>query len=206
MKLRSIAIAAAPPLVVAGLWVSAVVLPTGNSADDLQDRLDATDAELVDLALVLEDSRSVDSQLASLNTQLDDLTIAVPPTPDIAGFVRLVHALADQSGTLVSSVTPQVEQDSSVSIGSQVTTVSLSLEGDYSAIMAFVDDLLDADRLVQIDSVDLAADSSAGSLFVELVVSIYSESGSSSAVGDLFSQADQQVDDATAGLTLEADG
>ncbi len=205
MRSRLIAIAAVPPLLVAGLWVGAVVLPTGNSANDLQDRLEASDAELVDLALVLEDSRSVDSRLAELNTQLDHLLIAVPPTSDIAGFVRLVHSIADESGTLITSVTPQTEQDSTISLGSQVTTVSLSLEGDYPAVMAFVDGLLTADRLVQVDSVDLAADSSAGSLFVELVVSVYSEAGGSTAVGDLFSQAGQQVDDASAGLTLEAD-
>ncbi|MEZ5225708.1 MAG: hypothetical protein R2710_03265 [Acidimicrobiales bacterium] len=57
MRLRSIVVGAIPPIVVAALWLGAVVVPTGNAAGELQDRRDASDAELLQLAAVLENSR-----------------------------------------------------------------------------------------------------------------------------------------------------
>ncbi len=206
MRLRSVAIAATPPLLVAGLWLGAVVMPTGNSARELQDRLDAADAELVEVAALLEESRTVDAQLVAMTGELDRLASSVPPTADVAGVVRLVDELAGRTGVVVSSVTPQSEQAAASWPGAEVTNVSMSLSGDYSTVMAFIDQLLTADRLVDLVDVDLAADSSAGSLFVDLVVSVYSEPGASSLVTELIDAADQQVTDAAAAITLEATG
>lgn len=205
MRLRSIAVGAVPPLVVVGLWLGAVVIPTGNTSGRLQERLDASDAELADLAAVLEESRTANEQLVLMNTQLDLLSVAVPATPDVAGFVRLVDALATASDTVVASVTPQTEQPSATSSGVQVTSVSMALQGTYPAVMSFIERLLAADRLVEVKSVDLTADSSAGSIFVDLTVSLFSEPAAADAASSLVAAADQQITDAAAGLTLEAE-
>ncbi len=205
MRARSIMIAAAPPLAVIALWVGAIMVPTGNSARELEDRLVSSDAELVSLAATLEESRTVDMQTAQLNVELDELSAAVPPTSDVAGLVRLVHDVAQDTGATVSSVAPQSSELSIVSSEAEVMNISLALEGEYGQIIAFVDELLASDRLVEIVSMDLASDSTAGTIFVDLMIATYSEPGAFSSVDNLLIDAEEQVSAASAGLTLEAD-
>ncbi len=205
MRARSIILAGAPPLVIIGLWVGAILVPTGNSARELEDRLASSDAELVRLVSTLDESRTVDLQMVELNDELSGLSAAVPPTADVAGLVRLLHDLAQITGTTVSSVTPQASEPSALASQAAVMNTSLSVEGEYSEIMAFVDGLLGSDRLVEIISVDLAADSSAGTIYVDLVIATYFESDAGSSVDDLLIDAELQVSAASAGPTLEAD-
>ncbi|MEZ5225709.1 MAG: type 4a pilus biogenesis protein PilO [Acidimicrobiales bacterium] len=134
-----------------------------------------------------------------MNEQLDQLAVAVPVSPDVAGFVRLVDVLADESDAVVSSVTPQAEQPSTASAGVEVTSVSMTLQGTYPEVMSFIERLLTADRLVEVRSVDLTSDTAAGALFVDLTVAIFSEPGSGAARSEL-------VGDTAVGITLEAAG
>ncbi len=209
MRSRSVGIALVPPAAVVALWLGVVLTPSSHRAADLQERLDASNAEFVELTATLDDSRTLNEQLAVLNAEVDELSKAVPPTTDISGFVRLVHSIGLESGTLVSAVTPQTSQPTDASTEAAVTNITLSIEGSYGSIMAFTNALLVADRLVEITAIDLTADASTDRLFVEVGVSIYSATSSTSPI-DLSATTDRQisdpqVSDAAAGLTLEAD-
>lgn len=200
MRLRQVGVALVAPSMVLALWAGIVLVPNMSAERDVNERLDATEQQLVALTGVFEQSNGLTERIDELQEQSVRLDRAVPATVDTVGVVRLLHDLGIEHGVAVTSVSPTINTGDSDLDSSGTSTLTVSLEGSYSGTMGFIDGLLVAERLIRIDRLDLSADATTGTLFVDLTVSTFSrESSTTTEVASLGSDA------LTGGASLEAD-
>lgn len=150
-------------LIVAGLgcvallaaWFLLFWSPAG--ADIAEARGRVTEAERQADELEVRLSRLLDAQ-----RRIDDLVeaaelfdAAVPAEPELAEFLLLAHALAEEVEVDFLAINPSAPVASTLSgVGSEIQ-LTFQVDGGYFHVLDFVDGLLDLPRIVMLDSINV---------------------------------------------------
>lgn len=153
----------APVLVVVGLWAVAVAT-TGSSAR-ADERIGSAVDELASFEVELDEIRLLEDPdvAAQLVRRIARSEAAIPDTVDLASVLAEIARLGEVHDVTVEQLAPGIGSDADGAQGasgsSEISTVSLALSGrgSYSAIMEFLEDVGQSDRLVIVTYVQLAA-------------------------------------------------
>ncbi|GJM37970.1 MAG: hypothetical protein DHS20C19_13370 [Acidimicrobiales bacterium] len=171
MTPRSIAQVLAPTAVAIAAWFAIGWVPSQSAA--AQDAEADAQAEFALLAAELADARALDAELDALEADIQAAERAVPAGREVGAFVRFAHAAASDSGVVLDQVAPlavssDTDPDSETPLPSGTSSILISIgaTGGYLDLMSFIDALVDADRHVLVDGVEMRADESDSTMVI----------------------------------------
>jgi Tfp pilus assembly protein PilO len=185
MNRRNLMIGAAGLVVICLAWY--VLLWSPKSSDLSKAKSDRTSAQQETSAanLKLAGLQSAARNRDQLQTTDAKLVSLVPNDSELDLLILQINKAAADSGVGFVSVSP-VAPTASAAGGPSAITLSLSFQGDYDPIRAFIDKLLSLDRLVVIDSVGLSSQSAAtstSSLAVTMTARVFTDAPPATASG-----------------------
>jgi Tfp pilus assembly protein PilO len=145
-------------LVVAVILYMALVAPQGKKLSDLhasEARLQSQQAQLQsEIATLKADKAHMGSNCALLAKALQE----IPGTPDVSGFLQQVTNLAVHTGnpnTPTISVLQAPSGGGGAAGGARPVQVSLTLQGDYGQMIAFIKGLDSFPRLFTVTAINV---------------------------------------------------
>jgi Tfp pilus assembly protein PilO len=163
------------------LYVFVYWLPQRRSKLDMLDRIQSKrDA--------IENYKLQGAQLANLNNELgllaeynEKMAERIPSALNVKDFLATVHSLGQREEVTISAVTPGLATDL---VGSQQQPVSLTLIGDFPAIVRVIYELETMNRMVDLSDLDIRPLGKAGSdgqLEAKVNVQLYARPAKSAA-------------------------
>ncbi len=149
-------------LVVLVAWYLLLWGPQGGRIEDAQAERDAATARNQQLLTQVERLQGAKERQPELVAQNDRLKAAIPDQPDLAAFILSADDAASTSGVTFMAITPQAPATAEDATLPTVVAVSIEAEGGYFQVLDFVNRLEDLDRLVVIDSIDVAPQDDSG--------------------------------------------
>ena len=163
MTKRALVQTTLPALAVVLLWVGVVGAMRVSSSE--ADRHLAAENRRSALLGDLAKARDLSDRIPAVAARLTATGIAVPPTTDLAAFVRKIDAAGARAGVLVEQVAPltvgsDVDGDAPtrLPVGTSAISISVGVSGSYETFMSFLDELATLDRLVIVDLIEIDAD------------------------------------------------
>jgi Tfp pilus assembly protein PilO len=115
----------------------------------------------------IESCEQQGTQLANLNNELgllaaynEKMAERVPPALNVKDFLATVHSLGQRESVTISAVTPGLAHDL---VGSQQQPVTLTLVGEFPAIIRLIYELETMTRMVDLSDLDMRTLDKAGS-------------------------------------------
>ena len=214
MNGRGIAQLVGPPTVAVLLWFGFALVPSALSSQ-AEERI-AIEDEQSRLIVELAAARRLSDVRPEFEGRLADTARAVPPTVDLATFIRATDAAADQTGVTIEQMAPLVvssdtdeEAISVLPTGTSSVSISVGATGTYSQVIAFADALRALDRLVVLDRIDLNADEEETSkIILDLELRIFTTDAlvTGSDIDDAFDDGFDESLDEAGGPTDESAG
>ena len=178
MNIRTLVL---PPMALTGLWAAAIWWPSQSSVAEEHDRLAAIQSDQLALITEFNDLSSGAEQVDALNAELESLDVAIPPSPDIAAFVRQLDAEADASQFEIDLLAPTLvlggaatDPDRVVPPGMSSVSFSITGQGSFEAAMAFVDRVMTLPRLIVVDALGLTSvEGDTGQVILDLDLRIF---------------------------------
>ncbi len=163
MNVRGIAQVIGPVVVAVVAWLGLGLAPWVLSDHD--ERAVAIEEEHGRLTVEIAAAQRRSEAVPAYEARRAEADRAVPPTIDLAAFVRATDAAADRTGVAIEQMAPlQVSSGSEggtaapLPAGTSSITISLGASGSYPQVLAFAEALGDLDRLVVVDHIDVNAD------------------------------------------------
>lgn len=150
----AMAIAGAAALMIL-VWFMFLFRPQGNRISDLQEEVEAARAEEQSLQATLEQLQAIDADRPALEAELRRLTAAVPPQPELAGFILAAHDIAAEAGIDFMSITPAPPTAVEGQAGLGVIAMGISAQGSFFNVLDFLDRMEELERVVVIDALNL---------------------------------------------------
>lgn len=148
-------IVGAVALVVAA-WFFFVFQPKGDEIGDVERQIDEAQAQESSLRTRLQRLEALDRERPALEAQVRRLTAAVPPDPELASFILAIHDLATRTELGFAQLTPALPV-ADEQTGASAIAVSMQVEGDFFSVVEFLDRLQELERILVVDSLNLAA-------------------------------------------------
>ena len=153
LRQRRVLIAAAVALLVILIWMVALFLPEGRKVGTINVKVQAAQAEQVQLQDRLARLKAYSRESAKFEALQAKLTASVPSTTDIYDYITAISQIATATGIKVSNVDPQPAQASG---NVSVIPVAISASGTYDQTLAFIKALYALPRLTLISNVSIS--------------------------------------------------
>lgn len=182
MRLRALIL---PPLVIALLWAGLVWWPSGSMISNENAALEAEQERQLSLLDEIDDLNRIAAIAEDLERDLISMDVAVPASPAVDAFISDVASDAERSGVAVRLLSPTdvlgqdfVDPARPVPAGMTAVSILIAAEGEFEAVMAFVDRLDAGPRLVVVDGLTIATvDGGPEAISVEATVRIFNDTG-----------------------------
>jgi type II secretory pathway component PulM len=148
-------IAAGVMLLIVVVWYVALYSPKSTDLSKAHDDLSAAQANQQSLKAQLSNLRGLEANRPKQQAVLQKLSAAVPPTPDLAGFILQANDIATQAGVSWLQVSPGLP--SAGAGGPTQISLSMQLEGGFYQVYDYLNRLENMQRLVLVDSVSLSS-------------------------------------------------
>lgn len=172
MTLRNLLL---PPLVLGLLWVAAVWWPAQMLLEREQRELDTQQTQQLSLVSEIDELNQQTDILERIDADRARIDTAVPPNENIDEFLAVIAEQATSAGVNVRVVSPMqiLGSDSAdpfrpVPGGISAVVFSTSADGSFPAVMTFVRELQELDRMVVVDTLALSAVEGADRVTVDL--------------------------------------
>ena len=160
MKSRVAALVAIGIFGVVALWWVFVYSPRGGELSDTRDEVTRAQEERTGLDSTLKRLQAIDDDGPATDARLQQLSEALPSTPDLAGFITGAHEIAEDAGIDWISVAPA---EPTATPGAPPTIrLSIQIEGGFFQVLDYMNRLEDLDRLVIVDSVNITTGATGG--------------------------------------------
>jgi type II secretory pathway component PulM len=153
-------IAAGVMLLIVVVWYVAIYSPKSSDLSKAHDDLTSAQANQQSLKAQLSNLRGLEANRPKQQAVLQKLSAAVPPTPDLAGFILQANDIATQAGVSWLQVSPGVPGGGTG--GPTQITLSMQLEGGFYQVYDYLNRLENMQRLVLVDSVSLSSKGQGG--------------------------------------------
>jgi Tfp pilus assembly protein PilO len=147
---------------VIALWWVFIFSPKAHTLDDARKNRDSARSEAQTLEAQLNQLKDLQNRKTETEAQLGKLSAAIPATPNQADFISGLNDIADASGIGWQSVTMQ-NPAAGVAGAPETISVQIQIKGGFFQVLDYFNRLEDLDRLVVVDSVNVAASSSSKS-------------------------------------------
>jgi len=162
------------------LWYMALFSPARSERAQLRGKITAAEGKERTLHSTRARLRALEAGRGAQQTQLEQLRRAIPPQPDVAGFILGANHAAVGSGVDWVSVAPASPVAGAPGEPSSIS-VSIAVNGEFFALVDYLRVLESLGRLVVVDSLQLASGGQAGGplrLSATLSARIFTTAGS----------------------------
>ena len=161
MKPRLILIGVGAALVITAIWYFALWSPKGEDLDKAKADLAAQEQRQSELTARLARLKKLEANADVLERDRALLATAIPTADQLDTFLLQVNERATRAGVNFTSIAPQQPAPASAAPGAAAggpTPVGLQIQvgGDYFAILRFLEELRDGERLVTVENFSLS--------------------------------------------------
>ena len=149
-------------LAIIALWWFAIYSPKRSATASAKSERAAAEARGRDLEVTVARLKELDRNRPQTEADLRALNAAIPATPDLATFILSANEIASQAGVDFLSIAPSPPAQAAA-VG-QPTSIGLSIQvrGDFFAVVDYLNRLEQLERIVVVDTVNLASQGGAG--------------------------------------------
>jgi Tfp pilus assembly protein PilO len=145
------------------LWYFVLFAPTQSDLKSTRAEVAATDNQNQELQNTIrrlkELSRNATQQAATLRT----LRAAIPANPDLGEFILQANDIASASGIEFLSIAPSPPVASTGSGPSTTIPVTIQIDGGFFEVLDYLNRLEDLERLMLVDSINVATSTESSS-------------------------------------------
>ena len=170
MKARLILIGVGAAVLITAVWYFALWSPKGEDLDEAKADLAAQEQRASELTARLAHLKKLEANADVLERDRALLATAIPTADQLDTFLLQVNERASRAGVDFVSIAPQQPSIASGSPGAATaggpTPVALQIQvnGDYFAILRFLEQLRDGERLVTVENLSLTGGGVAGGM------------------------------------------
>lgn len=146
-------------VVIAVGWYFTWFSPAGDEVSDTNRQAEVLDAQSQELEAKVAALRAVADQAPALTARAAELGARVPTETSLDGFIIEANAIAQRHGIEWVSVTPSPLQGGGPA-GVGVIGFTAEVRGSYDQVRSYLEDLMEGERLVVVDSVSISPGSS----------------------------------------------
>jgi Tfp pilus assembly protein PilO len=160
MKTKNVMVGTLAAVLVLALWWTVLLKPTRAKASKVKSDTNTERSQLAPLQANLAQAQRDAAHAAEFKAELDSLQKAMPDSPALAAFLRDANAIASASNVSWNSVThapPTTGVD-----GVTTITLGIQVQGTYAQVVDYITRLASLQRLVVVDSVQLATTTGTG--------------------------------------------
>lgn len=161
MKRNQIIIGAVAIVAVIALWWVFLYSPLNDDLSSAQAETATAQNQTQDLQATLAQLESLKKSLPEKQALLNKLDKAVPENPDLAEFIVQANDIADQAGIEFLSIAPG--QPAAGTGGVSEIQLTITLSGSFFQLQDYLQSLENLDRLVIIDSLNVAGSAASAS-------------------------------------------
>jgi Tfp pilus assembly protein PilO len=149
-------VAAAVAVVIVLVWYFGFYSPKSHDLSQVHQDTDAAQQSQQTLRAQLSNLRGLEANRTKEQAQLQQLSAAVPSTPDLANFILQANDIATQAGVDWLQVAPSPPVAGAAGAPTTIN-VTMQLEGGFFQVFDYLNRLEDMQRLVLVDNVDLSS-------------------------------------------------
>ncbi|MGI8793157.1 MAG: type 4a pilus biogenesis protein PilO [Acidimicrobiales bacterium] len=159
MKIKLIAITLAAVVAVTGIWYAMLWSPQGDKLDDAKAEQVAAEAQSAELETRLARLQRLEANKEELERNKELFAALIPDQDELDTFILDIFERAKASGIEFVSVAPaQPPLDSlAQAVGPVPVNLTMQVTGDYFAILRFLEQVRDGERLVTVDNLTMSA-------------------------------------------------
>jgi Tfp pilus assembly protein PilO len=162
VKPKLILIGVGAALLISAVWYFALWSPKGEDLDKAKADLAVQEQRASELSARLAHLKKLEANAAVLERDRALLATAIPTADQLDNFILQVNERATRAGVDFQSISPQQPAVGAAEPGTVVagapTPVGLQMQvtGDYFAILRFLEQLRDGERLVTVENFSLS--------------------------------------------------
>lgn len=159
MRAKLIAVTVGAVVVLTGLWYVALWSPQGGKIEDAKTEKLAAEARTAELTTRLARLKSLEANKDQLDAEKARFAALMPDSDELDQFILSINAKAKASGVDFVSIAPVQPADgaaSAVAGGAVPVSLSVQANGDYFALLRFLEQIRDGERLVTIDNLTMS--------------------------------------------------
>ena len=174
MKRTALIACIAGGLVLVLLWYFVLFAPTGSDLSDTRDEVAEVEAQNQELQNTIRRLRELSRNSVQQQAKLRTLRAAVPAQPDLGEFILQANDIASAAGIDWLSISPNPPAATGGSGPASTIAFTMQIDGQFSAVLDYLNRLEDLERLVVIDTINVSAGGSEGATDAETGESISS--------------------------------
>lgn len=155
-------------LLITAVWYFFVISPMNERIDAAEVELQSAVDQRVLLQTQLNRLKRIQENELTYRSAIGALETAVPPTPQMPALIETLAELAEDSGVLWNSGTygnPAVVEDQDYF----EIPISLTVEGQFFEVLAYLYGIADLDRIVRVDAISLTPSQDEDGFTIETV-------------------------------------
>ncbi len=169
MKPKLILIGVGAALLVTAVWYFALWSPQGKKLDEAKAEQAAAEQRSVELQTRLTRLQILERNADVLERDRALLATAIPTADELDDFILAVNERATKSGVSFVSIAPQQPGAAGAAPGAATagpTPIGLQIQvtGDYFALLRFLEQLRDGERLVTVENFSLSKGGEGGEM------------------------------------------
>lgn len=138
-------------------WWFLFMAPKNRAIGEANDEIDAILTERTFLEDRRDELQRLRENEGAYQLGILELENSIPTFPDEAALIELIHDHADASGVMLFSLNPVPPSVVAGIDGLQQINMSMTIEGQYFEVLAFLAALEAEERLIRVDSVSLSS-------------------------------------------------
>ena len=159
-KITLVAVGASIALL--ALWFVLLWGPQGGKLADAEEREEAAAAANAELELRRDRLVAAQADAPALQAKVEALRVAVPDSPDLAQFILDANDAATAAGVDFLSISPTPPAPSADPTQPAVVNLAIDVDGGYFQVLDYLNRVDDMDRIVVVDTLDLAPEGEGG--------------------------------------------
>lgn len=156
MKRTTLIACAAGGVVLILLWYFLLFSPTSSDLSSTRDDVSEMESQNQELQNTVRRLKALSRNSVEQQAQLRTLRAAIPSTPDLGEFILQANEIASAAGIDWLSIAPTPPAASGGSGPASTIAISIQVEGQFSAVLDYLNRLEDLERLVVVDSLNVA--------------------------------------------------
>jgi Tfp pilus assembly protein PilO len=153
---------AAGAVVLILLWYFLLFAPTSKDLDDTRSEVSSVESQNQELENTIRQLKELSRNSVEQQAQLRTLRAAIPATPDLGEFILQANEIASAAGIDWLSIAPTPPAASTNGGPTSTIAISMQIQGQFSAVLDYLNRLEDLERLVVVDTINVSAASAGG--------------------------------------------
>ncbi len=143
-------------VVVLLLWYLVLFSPTSSDLNDTRDQVSGVQSQNQELENTIRQLKALSRNSVEQQAKLRTLRAAIPSTPDLGEFILQANDIASASGIDWLSIAPTPPAAGAAGGPTSTITISMQIQGQFSAVLDYLNRLEDLERLVVVDTVNVS--------------------------------------------------